>query len=115
MSEKPQKTYRKLGNEVELTRETIDNDKWAQDMLKEIGKSMSEAGFSYIGSAAVHFYSTHDNKLMAFHQGQVKHQFALGELSESFAALGAEEFLREFKRQFGHKQRTTDQHIKDKL
>lgn len=111
--ERPKKSYELLGDDVLVTREVAENDGWAQQMLQEIGKTMTPAGFSYIGSAAVHFYSTHENTVLGEQQAQVKHQFALGELSEAFAAFGTQEFVRQFGQQFGKRQRTNDQRVKD--
>lgn len=97
---KPEKSYDKLGKDVVVTTDLAENDGWAQQMLREIGKTVTEPGFSYIGSAAVHFYSTGGNIVLANQQGQIKHQFALGDLSEEFAAFGTGEFLKEFRRQY---------------
>lgn len=102
------KDYDVLGDKVTVTTEKLENDAWAQNMLREVGKTMTHEGFSYIGSAAVHFYSTGGNVVLANQQGQVKHQFALGDLSEQFAEFGAREFLKEFHRQFTGKRKSID-------
>lgn len=109
---KIKKPYQELGPEVKVRVKELENDTWAQTTLKEIGKSMAEPGFGYIGSAALHFYSTSDTLSLAVHEGAIKHQFALGDLSEEFARFGTTEFVKAIARYFGHEQKTNDPNYK---
>lgn len=81
-----------LGDETVLTTEAIENDRWAQTMLTEIGKTMAEPGFKHLGSAAVHIYGTDTKMLVETSQAQVKHQLALGDTAEQLVAVAVAEF-----------------------
>jgi len=81
-------------------------------MLREIGSTQAENGFTYLGSAAMHFYSAGDSILAIKKEGAVKHQLALGEIAEEFAQFGTVEFTRAIMRYFGHKRKQIDPNYK---
>lgn len=110
---KTNKAYQTLGDEVSVKTERCENDTWAQTMLREIGKTMAEPHFAYLGSAAVHFYSTQSGLVMQLHEGQVKHQLALGSTSEEFAQFGAIEFIKRMQAHYaGKEKRSIDPNYK---
>lgn len=59
---KPNDLISSLGPNVEMGSETLENDTWANKMLKDIGdtltKKQQNAGMEYLGSFAVHIVAT---------------------------------------------------------
>jgi hypothetical protein len=117
MSEKrkPGKSYSALGPTVTVKTKHLENDEWAQRMLREVGTTMAEEGFTYLGSAAIHFYSSGDTVLSTTKEGAVKHQLCMGEIAEKFAQFGLTEFTRAIMRFYGHVQKRIDPSYKVEL
>lgn len=88
--EKPKKPYDNLGGDVVVTTEKIENDRWAQQMLHEIGRTMAEPGFEYLGSAAFHVYQTKSMLTVQTRDAQIKHQVALKPSSDAQIEVSAE-------------------------
>lgn len=97
------KNQDQLGLDVKLESKELDNDLWAQNTLKEIGKAMPVLGHRYIGSAAIHYYISDLGREFA-----TKHQFALGNLNESVASVGLQNFAIAMKKFFGRSHKTTN-------
>lgn len=55
-NEKPKQALKGLGHEAVLHSEVLENDLWANNLMRDIGKTMAPAGMTYAGSATVHFY-----------------------------------------------------------
>jgi len=107
--EKPMRPQDHLGLDVTIDREVLENDTWAQNMLKEIGKTMTPDQHTYMGSMALHFYKTaNENLVTRSYDVATKQQLTLGDLNEYLANMGLSNLLIEVKRHFGRVHKTTD-------
>ena len=115
--EKPLRPHDNQGGlGVKLESKTLENDPWAQRMLKDTGKAMKPGNeYEYLGSVAIHWYSTKSRSVLLpdgasedLHTLAVKHQFCISDLSKAAVNTGIGQFLVELKKFFGGKHSTTD-------
>ena len=106
---KPARAQDHLGPDVKLEREDLGEDKWAYKMLKEIGKSIKQPGFNYMGSVAIHFYkSDNENIVTDEYSVATMHQLAIGDLNEYITNMGLGNLMVEIKRYYGRVHSTRD-------
>lgn len=98
------KLYKELGIDVELKSEVLPNDPSAHESLRRIGKEICPNGFSYMGSAAVHYF-----KASMKNEVNTIHQMAIGDMNEVLASVGLQNFAIAFKQHFNRAHKTTDQ------
>lgn len=103
---KPQ--MKQLGVEVEMESKKIENDPWANKMLKEIGTVMRVDGMRYVGSAAVHYYIEEHTIAKPSYSMVNKHQLLVGNMSEKLASMGLTNMAIEMKKYFGRHHSTTN-------
>lgn len=113
---KPMRPQDHLGTDVKLDSKQLDNDPWAQKMLREIGKTMendNERDGVYMGSIAIHFYKSKDMQTVAGQYGvAMKTQMCIGTLNEYIAMMGVSNLAVEMRKYFGRAHKTTDQNDK---
>lgn len=100
-----------LGLDVELTRKDLGPDQWAYKMLREVGLSLQQPDFEYMGSLAVHFYKSKNSVMVtadAKYSLDTIHQLAIGELNEYIANMGLGNLMVELKRYYGRRHNTVD-------
>jgi hypothetical protein len=111
--EKPKKPYQQLGPDVTIENMDLDSDKWADEKLREAGKSMTPAGKDYLGSIAVHWYATGTTIVTTRQEMDVKQQFCVTGVADAAIATGISALQHTFARNYlGQKLRSTDK--KDK-
>lgn len=118
--QKYKRPHDEMGMDVKLDSKKLENDPWAQNLLREVGKTMTPGpDYSYLGSCAIHWYKTGDRVVLSpmgdslpSHTMAVKHQFAVGDISSAAVNTGVGQFLIELKKYFGYDHKTTD--TKDK-
>ncbi len=101
-----------LGVDVKMESEQLENDVWAQNMLKEIGSVMKLPGFTYAGSIATHYYIEDTHLTKQSYSFANKHQITVGDLNERIASTGLTNLAIEVKKYYGHRHGTTN--TKDK-
>lgn len=112
MSEKPKKPYEHLGSNASVTVSRGHQDPWAQNMLKEIGKSMTREGLSYCGSAAFHVYAIPKVNVLGEVSMQYAMQISLGDTAELVAQHALIEFTKAIGVHYGHDPKTNDPRYK---
>lgn len=112
--DKPKRAQDHLGADVEITDEQL-VDPWAVDMLKEIGKVMTPAEHTYMGSIATHYYRTGEGKVITDNKvGDVAlaQQVCLSDINEFIAMMGLSDMAVKVRQHYGRSNKTTD--LKDK-
>lgn len=106
-----------LGNAVKLEAKSLENDKWAQNMLKDLGlyfsKNDNEHDNVYLGSFAVHIYKSKDLMTSDGKYGAAMvNQFNLNDTNEYLVMMAVNNLGVEIAKKFGRKHKTTDQNDK---
>lgn len=111
MSNKPKDDLiSNLGIDVELETEVLEDDKWANTMLQEVGGTMKVDGLNYVGSIAVHYYLDSKALLKSSYELASKTQITFKEqISEQLALMGFNNAVIAVRKHFnpGYKFRTT--------
>lgn len=109
--DKPKRPHDHLGLDVETSRESVENDPWAQAMLQEVGKVLVKAAgpeHIYQGSIAIHFCRTSGNMVQTSYEIAHVMQWCVGDMNEAVLNAGLANLVTEFKRQMGRDFKTTD-------
>jgi hypothetical protein len=110
---KPMRPQDMLGQDVNITAEEVENDPWAHKMLREVGKTMTESGYDYMGSITVHMYKTTALQHSDGTYGcAFKTQLDLGDTNEFIVMTGVSNLALEVRKRFGRSHKTTDQRDK---
>ena len=112
---KPKRPHDELGIDVQLDRETLENDPWASKMLQEIGTLLTKAAsdqHNYMGSIAIHFCRTSGDLVTNKYEIANIMQWCTGDMNEAVLNAGLANLVTEFKRQMGRSHRTTDKRDK---
>ena len=99
-----------LGPDVVITDEAL-VDGWAQATLKDVGKSMTPAEHTYLGSVATHYYRTGEGKILTDNKvGDVAlaQQVCLGDLNEFIAMMGVSDLAIKIKQFYNRSHSTRD-------
>jgi hypothetical protein len=114
--EKPLRPHDNQGLGIKLESKTLENDPWAQNMLKEIGRTMTPGSdYQYMGSIALHWYVTQTHVVLVPGEGAqprhtmaTKQQFCVSGLSQAAVNTGVGQLLVELKKHYGGKHSTRD-------
>ena len=111
--EKPKKPHQHLGTDVKLTSKALENDKWAQRVLRDLGQYFGnldrEQDVEYLGSVAIHVYRSTATVTGAGKYGMAQvNQLAIGDISEFWLNAALSNFIIEIKKHYGRRHLTTD-------
>lgn len=107
---KPLRPQDMLGPSVEITDQAM-IDPWSQATLKDIGKSMTPAEHTYMGSVATHYYRTGEGKVITDNKvGDVAlvQQVCLSDINEYIAMMGVADLGIKVKQYYGRTHKTAD-------
>lgn len=108
--DKPLRPQDNLGPNVEITDMPL-VDPWAQNTLRDIGKAITPAQHTYMGSVAIHYFRTGTDAVLTDNKvGDVAlaQQLCLSDINEYIAMMGLSDMAVKMRQHYGRSHSTRD-------